>query len=80
MSQPIPLTPFWNDSQTVLLRKILTNLAYMLEGGGGTIPVWVSPPATSTSAGTPGQMAYDGDYLYIAVANATWRRVAINDW
>lgn len=80
MSQPPPLTPFWNDSQTVLLRKILTNLAYFIQGGGGTIPVFVPAPASSGAAGTAGQIAYDSDYLYVCVAANTWRRVPISDW
>lgn len=35
MANPPPLYPFWNDSQTDLLRKILTNIAFMIENGGG---------------------------------------------
>jgi len=36
-----------------------------------------TPPATSASAGTAGQYAYDSSYFYICVATNTWRRVAI---
>lgn len=35
MANPPPLYPYYNDSQTVLLRKILTNLALIAETGGG---------------------------------------------
>lgn len=41
-----------------------------------TIPTWVDPPASASSPGTPGQMAYDGSYLYLCSATNTWRRVA----
>jgi len=33
-----------------------------------------SVPATSSSAGTPGQIAYDSNYVYICVATNTWIR------
>ena len=34
-------------------------------------------PASSASAGTPGQMAWDSTYLYICVSANSWRRVAL---
>jgi hypothetical protein len=33
-------------------------------------------PANSSAAGSPGQLAWDGTYLYICVAANTWQRVA----
>lgn len=38
----------------------------------------VSVPATSASAGTPGDVALSTTYLYVAVATNTWRRVALS--
>lgn len=35
----------------------------------------VSVPATSTSAGTPGDIAHDNRYVYICVDTNTWRRM-----
>jgi len=36
---------------------------------------WAEAPATNTSAGTPGQIAYDaGGNLYVCVANETWAK------
>lgn len=35
------------------------------------------PPATSTSAGSPGQIAFDSGFLYVCIATNTWRRVAL---
>tara|TARA_R110002073_G_scaffold310052_3_gene480611 strand:- start:207 stop:458 length:252 start_codon:yes stop_codon:yes gene_type:complete len=37
-------------------------------------------PATATSVGTAGTLAYDSSYLYVCVATNTWNRVAIATW
>lgn len=39
-----------------------------------------NPPASATSTGDYGSMAVDTDYLYICVANDTWKRVALETW
>lgn len=38
---------------------------------------FVAPPATSTSAGTAGQIAYDANYFYICTATNTWARTTL---
>jgi len=35
-------------------------------------------PASSSGAGTPGQMAWDSGYLYICVSANTWKRATLN--
>jgi hypothetical protein len=45
-----------------------------------SLPRIVSVPATATSSGTAGQIAYDTSFLYVCVATNTWRRVAIGTW
>jgi hypothetical protein len=40
----------------------------------------VSAPASVTSTGTAGQIAYDGNYLYIATGTNMWERAAISTW
>lgn len=40
-----------------------------------TPAVYVDVPATPTSTGTAGTMAYDASYLYVCVASNTWIRV-----
>lgn len=35
-------------------------------------------PATSTSAGSAGQVAYDANYLYLCVAANNWKRIALS--
>ncbi len=39
-----------------------------------------SPPATATSAGTAGQIAYDSSYFYQCVATNTWVRAPLSSW
>lgn len=40
----------------------------------------VAPPATASSAGKAGTVAYDSDYLYVCVALDTWKRVLLETW
>lgn len=39
-----------------------------------------SVPATSTSAGLPGQIRYDDDHIYICTASNTWKRISVSTW
>lgn len=38
---------------------------------------WVGVPASATAAGTTGQLAEDGGYLYVCTATNTWMRTAL---
>ena len=40
----------------------------------------VAVPASATAPGVAGQIAYDGDYIYICTATDVWKRVAIGTW
>lgn len=40
----------------------------------------VGAPATATSTGTAGQIAYDNSFIYICIATNTWERAAIASW
>jgi hypothetical protein len=40
----------------------------------------VTTPITASSPGTPGQMAYDANYIYVCVATNTWRRATTATW
>jgi hypothetical protein len=40
----------------------------------------VSPPASATSTGIAGQIAYDSSYVYVCVATNTWKRSALSSW
>lgn len=37
-------------------------------------------PATASSTGTTGTVAWDANYIYVCVATNTWKRVAIATW
>ena len=39
-----------------------------------------SVPATSTSPGRPGQIAWNANYIYICTAANTWTRAALSTW
>lgn len=41
---------------------------------------WAAVPASATSTGTAGQMAYANGFLYICVAANQWQRVALAAW
>lgn len=40
-------------------------------------PDWVAVPATASSSGVAGQVAYDATHFYVCVAADTWVRVAL---
>lgn len=39
-----------------------------------------SVPATASSTGTKGQIAYDLSYIYVCVATNTWKRSSLLSW
>ena len=42
-------------------------------------PVSTAPPATSAAPGQAGQIATDGDYLYVwSATTQSWKRIALN--
>ena len=58
-----------------------SNTVFTLDSAGNlTIPALFiansGTPASSSAAGTKGQILYDSSYIYICVATNTWRRVA----
>jgi len=40
----------------------------------------VEPPAAASSAGLPGQIAYDSDFFYVCIDANTWKRTALSTW
>jgi hypothetical protein len=57
------------------LQSALNNLA---AGSGGV--AWSSVPASPTSTGAAGSIAYNATHFYVAVAANTWRRVGLSTW
>ena len=41
---------------------------------------WSSAPANSTANGVAGQIAYDSNYVYVCVANNTWKRISLGSY
>ena len=37
-------------------------------------------PASAAAAGIAGDICWDANYIYVAVANDSWKRVAIAAW
>jgi len=46
--------------------------------GGGTS--WTNVPTATNSIGSPGQMAYTNNYLYICVESNVWKRTILSLW
>ena len=42
--------------------------------------VLATPPATSTSTGVAGTLAYDSSNVYVCVATNTWKRSTLTSW
>ena len=42
--------------------------------------VVVDPPATSSSPGVPGTVAWDASYFYVCVDTDTWVRATLATW
>lgn len=45
-----------------------------------SMSLFTTPPATATSTGTAGQMAYDSSYFYLCRALNDWRRIPHSSW
>jgi hypothetical protein len=43
-------------------------------------PATTSVPATVSTQGQKGQMAFDSNHLYVCIAANTWRRATLNSW
>lgn len=46
----------------------------------GTINIGSNAPASASASGTAGDITWDANYIYVCVANNTWKRVAIATW
>ena len=58
-------------AMTGAIRCIIPTFINGAAGGTGAVP------ATATSVGRPGQMAFDASFLYICTANNTWKKTAL---
>lgn len=49
----------------------ITNLATSLTANA---------PASNTSSGKTGKIAIDTNYIYVCVANNSWKRISLSNW
>jgi hypothetical protein len=47
---------------------------------GGSAIATTPAPSGPTDTGTAGEIKYDADYIYLAVATNTWKRAALSTW
>jgi hypothetical protein len=61
------------------LLSLVNNVGQVLKAIQQTFPgQFVAVPATSSSAGIPGQFSYNASFLYLCVASNSWRRIALS--
>lgn len=61
------------------LLSLVQNVGLVLRAIQGAFPgQFVAVPATSASAGLPGQFSYNANFLYLCVATNSWRRIALS--
>jgi len=69
----------WPDSLVEDYRNIGTAINELFDGLQ-TPAGNVTAPATATSAGTAGMIAYDNNFIYVCIAASTWKRSPITTW
>lgn len=62
----------WNDAISIDLTDGAVTTDIFMVGS--------NPPLTSASAGTAGTITYDANYIYVAIANNSWKRAALSSW
>ena len=71
----------WGETQTtagVIGGSVVTyNIAF---AGGSPLSLQSSAPATADTSGVAGAVRYDANYIYICIAENTWKRAALETW
>jgi hypothetical protein len=67
--------------------NVISVCAVVSSANNGTLMVrptiedhWSAVPATATSVGRKGAVAFDASYFYVCVATNTWKRVLLSTW
>ena len=70
------------DGQNVVLLTpcILGDIVDIITFGDITTGGMVNPPSSVIDSGSPGQTAYDANYLYVCVGANNWKRVLLSGW
>jgi len=61
-----------------LTTEVAITAANVTLGGRPILPTHT--PASATAAGTTGEIAWDGSYIYVCTATNTWKRAALSTW
>ena len=69
------LVPVYVEGSGFAFRAKLTGIMN-LDYKDGVFP----KPASSSSPGTKGDVCFDSNYIYVCVANNSWKRVALESW
>jgi hypothetical protein len=69
----------WTDGK-IFTRDANNQLVSITLGGSGGGSSWVTAPDGSDSAGTAGQLAFSGGYLFVCVAPSTWLRTTLESF
>lgn len=72
-----------NKVRVISVSQIISRLssAYTLSQiSSGNYATITAVPSSSTASGSPGQIAYDSNYLYICVSINTWKRIPLEAW
>jgi hypothetical protein len=73
-----------NVSKRIAVSSLSTSLTVhrlvAVDNSSSSLTLVVEVPATATSTGTRGQLAYNTTHIYLCVATNTWVRAALNNW
>lgn len=67
-------------SDTNVSLNLTTKGTGTVQANGKRVVTQVSVPATGTSTGAAGDIAYDSSYVYVCTATNTWVRAALSTW
>ena len=67
------------SGSSIALDADLIHTSGMIDSVSGNMPLQ-GTIATASTAGTPGQIRWDSNYIYVCVATNTWKRVLLSTW
>ena len=73
---------YWNGEEWISLipEAPEDGVAYARRDQTWVAAVGLTAPASASDTGFAGELRTDGDYLYVCIAEDTWKRVAIATW
>lgn len=66
-----------NQNGVIALNAVLAALTLLNTTLQNSFPNWVNVPATATSTGTAGQVAYDATHFYVCISTNVWVRATL---